>query len=58
MVVLNTIDDNEKLSLICQLVDLATGLRQERLYVISEQSHLQELNLNVSNRMTAISRSN
>lgn len=42
--VANRIDDSEKLSLVCQLVDLATNLRQERLFVISEQTHLQELN--------------
>lgn len=45
--VTNGIDDPEKLSLVCQLVDLATSLRQERLFVISEQNHLQELNVNV-----------
>lgn len=47
--VANRIDDPEKLSLVCQLVDLATSLRQERLFVISEQTHLQQLNVNVSN---------
>lgn len=45
--VANNIDDSEKLSLISQLVDLATNLRQERLFLFSEQSHLQELNIQV-----------
>ncbi|XP_065209586.1 receptor-mediated endocytosis protein 6 homolog isoform X2 [Planococcus citri] len=48
MVVPNSIEDPEKLSLICQLTDLATSLRQERLFVISEQHHLQDLNINVN----------
>lgn len=47
MVVPNNVEDPEKLSLICQLVDLATSLRQERLFIISEQNHLQQLNINV-----------
>lgn len=52
--VANRIDDPEKLSLVCQLVDLATSLRQERLFVISEQTHLQQLNVNVSSNRVKI----
>ncbi len=46
--VANETEESKKLSLICQLVELAKSLRQERLFVVSEQSQLQQLNAEAS----------